>query len=77
MDRKVLIFSVLFLVLVVAWAGVVLFPSQSEITSLNARLTTLHGKERSRISQMDVQILHNRVDSLEQHVLIKMNRIYP
>lgn len=77
MDRKVFILSALFLVLVVAWAGILILPSQKEIATLNSRLITLQDKERSRISPMDVQILHSRVDSLQVSVNRKMKRIYP
>lgn len=77
MDRKILIIVALFFVLVIAWAGIVVMPSTQEISSLDKRLSTLEEKERSRISPMDVQILSNRVDSLEQHVTVKMTRIYP
>lgn len=77
MDRKVIILGVLFLVLIGAWAGVVLLPSKAELAKLSLRYEDLRLKERSRVSQMDIQILKGRVDSLDQQLAAGLKRIYP
>lgn len=77
MDRKVLLFGGLFAILLVAWVVIIFVPSQNEIKSLGLRLEELKAKEQARISPMDVQILTNRVDSLEVRVAQRAEKIYP
>lgn len=67
----------MFAALVCAWVVIVVIPWQSELSQLNARFNELTLKESARISQVDVQILRAKVDSLDLKLTKKRTRLFP
>lgn len=77
MDKKILLIPSLVLLSLVLWLVLFYLPLHHNASVLKKRLTTLEEKERSQISQKEIQKLENVVDSLSSNITKQMEKIYP